>query len=105
MANFYTLVVLDPVTNSKGQKNCAVMTSDSQNAFWTPQSPVSPIWQPSAFKGISGESTGKLSLCVNSDPGVMAEAASLDAWAISYATTESVMLFGKILTRDQVADR
>ena len=105
MANFETLVVLDPVTNSKGQKNCAIMTSDSQNAFWTLQSPVTPIWQPSAFKGISGESTGKLSLCVNADPGVMAEAASLDAWAVDYATTESMRLFGRSLTRDQVVDR
>ena len=77
MATFTDLAALDPVANSKGQKN-AVIVRDGQNAFWTLSSAVTPIWQPSAFKGISGESNGKLSLCVNGDPDVMSEAASLD---------------------------
>ena len=104
MATFTDLTALDPVANSKGQKN-AVIVRDGQNAFWTLSSPVTPIWQPSAFKGISGESNGKLSLCVNGDPDVMGEAASLDNWAVDYATMESARLFGKTLTREQVRDR
>ena len=98
-------MILDPVANPKGQKNSAIVNGVGGNAYWVLQSPVSPIWQPSAFKGLSGESTGKLSLCVNGDEAVMAEAAALDAWAVTYATTHSERLFGKTLTREQVVDR
>jgi hypothetical protein len=104
MANFSDLVVYDPVANAKGQKNSCIVR-DGQNAYWVLPSAVSPIWQPSAFKSASGESNGKLSLCVNAEADVLAEAASLDAWAITYATAHSERLFGKLLTQAQVADR
>ena len=99
------LVVLDPVASAKGGQKNALIVRDGQNAYWTVPSPVTPLWQPSAFKSVSGDSTGKLSLCLSGDDTVMAEAQQLDAWAISYATQHSDRLFGKILTTDQVTDR
>ena len=102
MANFSDLTVLDVISNAKGQKNAAIVR-DGQNAFWVLNAPVTPIWQPSAFKGVTGESTGKLSLCVTGD--VTAEATALDTWAVETACANSERLFGKVLSKEQVSDR
>jgi hypothetical protein len=99
------LNVLDPVASAKGGQNNAIIVRDGQNAYWTIPSPVNPLWQPSAFKSVTGDSTGKLSLCLSGDEAVMAEAQQLDEWAINYATQHSDRLFGKTLTKDQVTDR
>ena len=97
-------VVLDVQANKLGQKNAAIV-KDGQNAYWTMAGPVSPLWQPSAFKGVSGESTGKLSLCVTGDENTMGQAVDVDAWACEYAFAHSERLFGKQLTKEQVIDR
>ena len=98
------LAVLDPVANTKGKKIAAIVRN-GQNAFWTLPGPVTPLWQPSVFKGLAGDSTGRLSLCVMGDTPVIADAIELDAWAIRYATLQSERLFGKTLTEEQVTDR
>ncbi len=105
MANFSDLAALDVVSNAKGQKNAVIVRGDGQNAFWVLQSPVSPIWQPSAFKGVSGEATGKLSLCVTGDADLMLEAVALDDWAKDYACQNSDRMFGKTLSKEQISDR
>ena len=97
-------IVLDAQLNKLGQKNAAIV-KDGQNAYWTMPSAVTPLWQPSAFKGVSGESTGKLSLCVTGDDAAMCQAAEVDAWACEYAFVHSERLFGKQLTKEQVIDR
>jgi len=99
------LAVLDPVASAKGGQKNAIIVRDGQHAYWTLSSPANPLWQPSAFKSVTGDSTGKLSLCLLGDAAVMAEAQQLDEWAINYATQHSDRLFGKTLTKDQVTDR
>ena len=99
------LVVLDPVASAKGGQKNSVIVRDGQNAFWTLSTPVTPLWQPSAFKSVTGDATGRLSLCLQGDEAVMAEAQQLDTWAVEYATQHSDRLFGKTLTKDQVTDR
>ena len=98
------LACLDNASNAKGQKTAAVIR-DGQPAFWTLPSPVTPLFAPSAYKGVSGDSSGRLSLCSNAGPDVMAEAEEIDRFAISYCTLHSDRLFGKALTESQVADR
>ena len=98
------LACLDIASNAKGQKTAAVIR-DGQPAFWTLPSPVTPLFAPSAYKGVSGDSSGRLSLCLNAGPDVMAEAEEIDRFAISYCTLHSDRLFGKALTEAQVADR
>jgi len=98
------LAALDPTTNPKGQKNANIVRDGSQ-AFWLISSPVQPLWQPSAFKGVSGDATGRLSLCLMGTADVLAEATALDEWAVDYAFQHSERLFGKALTKDQVSDR
>jgi len=100
-----SLVVLDPVASSKGGQKNSVIAREGQHAFWTIPSPVTPLWQPSAFKSVSGDSTGRLSLCLSGDESVMNEAQELDTWAVDYATLHSERLFGKVLSRDSVSDR
>ena len=100
------LAVLDPVTNTKGQKNALVVRgASSLKAFWVLPSPVKCLFQPTAFKGVQGEAVGRLSMCVSGDELVMNDALALDAWAISYATEHSERLFGKKYTSEQVTDR
>ena len=99
------LVVLDPVASAKGGQKNSVIVRDGQYAYWSIPSPVNPLWQPSAFKSVSGDSTGRLSLCLSGNDAVMNEAQELDTWAVDYATQHSERLFGKTLTKDQVTDR
>ena len=100
------LAVLDPVSSSKGGQRTSAIIRNGQSAFWTFPSPVTPLWQPSAYKSASGDqATGRLSLCLRGDDAVMNEATALDEWAISYATAHSERLFGKTLSRDQIMDR
>ena len=98
------LTCYDIATSARGQKTAAVIR-DGQPAFWTLPSVATPLFAPSAYKGVSGDSSGKLSLCLNAGPDVMKEAEEIDDWAISYCTLHSDRLFGKVLTRDQVLDR
>ena len=99
------LACLDVASNAKGQKTAAIIR-DGQPAFWTISSPATPLFAPSAYKGVSGQdSSGRLSLCLNAGPDVLAEADALDTWCKSYATLHSDRLFGKALTAEQVADR
>ena len=98
------LACLDIASNAKGQKTASVIR-DGRPAFWTLPSAATPLFAPSAYKGVTGDSSGRLSLCLNAGPDVMSQAESLDQWAISYCTLHSDRLFGKALTQDQVADR
>ena len=65
-------------------------------------SSVKPLFQPSSF---NSDNLGRKSLCLSAPPEVMAEAASLDEWAVGYAKHHSERLFGKALTIDQVKER
>ena len=98
------LTCYDVATSARGQKTAAVIR-DGQPAFWTLPSVATPLFAPSAYKGVSGDSSGKLSLCLNAGPDVMKEAEEIDDWAVNYCTLHSDRLFGKVLTRDQVLDR
>ena len=99
------LACLDVATNAKGQKTAAVIR-DGQPAFWILPSPTVPLFAPRACKEVSGQDpSGRLSLCLNAGLDVMADAESLDQWAISYATLHSDRLFGKALSKEQEAGR
>ena len=98
------LACLEIASNAKGQKTAAV-TRNGQPAFWTLPAPAVPLFTPSAYKGVSGEASGRLSLCLNAGPDVTAEADELDRWAVAYATTHSEKMFGRTLSAEQVADR
>ena len=98
------LACYDIASSAKGQKTAAVIRN-GQPAFWVLPSVATPLFAPSAFKSLSGDSNGKLSLCLNAGSDVMAEAEEIDEWAVTYCTLHSERLFGKVLTRDQVLDR
>ena len=99
------LACYDTASNTKGQKTAAVIR-DGQPAYWTLPSGATALFQPSAYKGVSGQDTsGKLSLCLNAGPEVREQADELDQWAISYCTLHSDRLFGKALSTEQVTDR
>ena len=98
-----TLECHDPVANTKGQKNATIVQRDGQPALWTLTSSVKPLFQPSSFN--STDSGGRKTLCLSVPPEVMAEAVSLDTWAVSYAHHHSERLFGKVLTIEQVTER
>ena len=90
---FASLECHDPVANAKGQKNAIVAQPDGQPAMWTLSSSVKPLFQPSSFNS----DNGRKSLCLSVPPEVMAEAATLDEWAVCYAKHHSERLFGKAL--------
>ena len=98
------LTCYDVAINARGQKTAALIR-DGQPVFWTLPSAATPLFTPSSYKGVAGDSSLKLSLCLNADPDVMKEAEEIDDWAVSYCTAHAEKLFGKVLTRDQVLDR
>ena len=98
------LACYDIASSAKGQKTAAVIRN-GQPAFWVLPSVATPVFAPSAFKSLSGDSSGKLSLCLNGGSDVMAQAEEIDEWAINYCTLHSERLFGKVLTQEQVLDR
>jgi len=90
------------VANAKGQKNAVITHRDGRPAIWTLSSIVKPLFQPSSFNSADN---GRKSLCLSVPAEVMAEAMSLDEWAVSYAKHHSERLFGKALTLEQVKER
>jgi len=99
------LVVLDTIANAKNGQKTALIIRDGKHAIWKTPGEVQPLWQPSVFKTISGDSAGRLSLCVSGVPELLCQARIIDEWAMAYATEHSERLFGKNLSHDQVKDR
>jgi hypothetical protein len=99
------LAVLDPIANAKNGQKTAMIIRDGKPAVWTMSGEVQPLWQPSAFKSLTGDSAGRLSLCVSGDREVLHEAEAIDMWAVAYATEHSERFFGKKLNFEQVKDR
>ena len=99
---------LDVSINTKGQKTAAILRN-GQPATWTFASPAIPLFQPSTYQAVvtssTSETSQKLTLCLNVQPDVLAEAEAIDAWGIQYAFNNSDRLFGKKLTLEQVMDR
>ena len=100
------LAVLDPVASAKNGQKTALITKNGKPAIWYLPGLAQPLWQPSAFSNsLSGETSGRLSLCLKSTEDLLREAQLIDEWAIQYAAADSERLFGKKLSLDQVKDR
>jgi hypothetical protein len=97
-----SLVVLDPFANPKNGQKSAMITKHGKPVIWTMPGEAQPLWQPSMFKTVSGDSAGRLSLCVSGEPELLKEASLIDTWAVNYASEHSERLFGKKLNVEQV---
>jgi len=99
------LVAHDPTTNAKGQKSALIFRNGGASCLWRIPGETRPLFDPSPYKGDNKNETSRLSLCLGASEEALAEAKSLDDWAVEYALSHSEAFFGKTLSREAVVDR
>ena len=94
------LTVSDPVTSARGAKTSALSYAGAPIA-WAPEA-QHVVYEPSAFQN---EDATRVNLVMRASPQVADALSALDERVIDICTEDSVRLFGKALTREEVALR
>ena len=90
------------VTSGKGAKS-APLTAGGAPALWAPPGLRAVAFEPRPYAGGEAQAT-RVNLVLRAGE-LEPELRALDAWAVEAATAASTELFGKAMTREQVAER
>ena len=103
MANFQAFHLADQQVNARGAKFCS-LTAEGERVYLTlgsKQSPLYTQWGPSSFDQSSG---GRCNFDFVCDEELGKNLKALDEWTKDYIEKHSQRIFGKALTKDQIAD-
>ena len=90
------------VTSGKGAKS-APLSAGGAPALWAPPGLRAVAFEPRPYSGAEAQAT-RVNLVLRAGD-LEPELRALDAWAVEAATAASTELFGKAMTREQVAER
>lgn len=98
--NLSAIQLGEPLAGTKGAKSVPI-TSDGKAVVWLPGA-HQVAFEPSAF---SGEDVSRVNLVLRASPGVVEALTALDAYLVGLLALDSVKVFGKPLTEDEVRAR
>jgi hypothetical protein len=103
MSDFTQLQLADAVVNPRGAKSCA-LSCNGVKFVQTVGSPEEPLTSPFGASSFNDENTLRKTIEFRL-PGAAADFwDGFDAWAVTYLTCNSIRLFGKPLTVEQVRE-
>ena len=91
------LALSDPVVSGKGAKSVP-LSYGGKPVVWTPDA-QEVAFEPSSF---SGEEASRVNLVMRASPAALEALVALDEFVIGLASLDSVKLFGKPLTIEEL---